>query len=121
MSAEFLLKVAEVLEAAAATLDAHEAEKTAALKKEREGAAHNVAAKFAEATGEDLPEDLLNKLASSDDGVLAAVQCLLDKKVENAVESMGHSSDKSASQVPRTKQERAQAAWDNFGNYIVNS
>lgn len=118
MSAEFLLKVAEVLETAAATLDAQEAEKTAAVKKARENAASAVAAKFAEATGEDLPEEVFSKLASSDENVLSTVQKLLDKKAEDSVESMGHSSDKSASHVPMTKKERRQAAWDNFGNFI---
>jgi hypothetical protein len=118
MSAEFLLKVADVLEQAAKVLDANEAEKTAAVKQARESAARAVAAKFAEVTGEDLPGDVLTKLASSDGDVLATVQKLLDKKAEESVESMGHSSDKAASQVPVTRKDRAQAAWDNFGSYI---
>lgn len=120
MSAEFLLKVADVLEESAKVLDAAEAEKTAAVKTARETAAKAVAAKYAEATGEELPEDVLSKLASSDDGVLSAVQKLVEKTGSSSVESMGRSSEQPATNRPVSKKEAAQAAWDNFGNFITS-
>ena len=116
MSADFLLKVAEVLEESAKVLDAHEAEKTAAVNNAREAAAKAVAAKYAETTGEELPEDVLTKLASSDSDVLSTVQKLIEKT--GAVESMGRSSEQPATTVPSNKKEAAQAAWDTFGNFI---
>lgn len=118
MSADFLLKVAEVLEESAKVFDAHEAEKSAAVKNARESAAKAVAAKYTEATGEELPEDVLSKLASSDDDVLSAVQKLVEKTGSNTVESMGRSSEQSTSKPVGNKKEAAQAAWDSFGNFI---
>lgn len=119
MSAEFLLKVATVLDEAAKVVDAHEAEKTAAVKKARESALKIIAAKYAEATGEDLPEDIINKLASSDEDIIGTVQKMVEKTAShNSVESLGRSSEKTSTQQPTTKKEAADAAWDRFGTFI---
>ena len=117
MSADFLLKVAAVLEETAKVLDTAEAEKTAAVKNARETTVKALATKIAEVTGEEMPEDVLTKLASSDDGVLSAVQKLVEKTGSSAVDSMGQASEQPASR-PMSRQEAAQAAWENFGSFI---
>lgn len=119
MSANFLLKVADVLEKTAAYVDAHESDKTAAQRKSREEALKVVSGKYAEATGEDLPEDVLSKLASSDEEVLSTVQKMVEK-ASGVVESLGRSSDKQGSYKPATKAESLSAAWDRFGSFIVS-
>lgn len=117
MSADFLHKVADVLEKTAAFIDGQEADKQAAVKIERANSIKALAQKFAEATGDELPEDVLQKLASSDEDVLSTVSRLVEK-TGSAVESMGSSSDKTAGAQPTTKRERAQAAYENFGTFI---
>lgn len=123
MSAEFLLKVATVLEQAATVIDTHESEKAAAVKLAREVAFKSMADKFMEATGEELPAEVAEKLASSDEDVITTVKQLLDKTAGSVgtVESLGRSSEKSASKQPTNKREAAQAAWDRFGEYCINS
>lgn len=116
MSADFLLKVADVLEKTALFIDGQETEKQAAVKSVRDRAVKAFALKFAEATGDDLPEDVLQKLAASDEDVLSTVSKLVEKT--GSVESLGASSDKTGSAQPMTKKERAEAAYSNFGNYL---
>lgn len=119
MSAEFLLKVAAVLEETAKVIDSHEAEKTAAVKSAREAALKSVADKYAEATGEEIPAEVFDKLSSSGEDVLATVKQLLEKTAgSTGVESLGRSSEKSAQKQPTNKKEAADAAWERFGNYI---
>jgi len=113
-----LLKIANVLERAAALIDLHEAEKTASIQTERKGVVDALSKKYAAATGEELPQDIAEKLASGDESVLKTVQSIVEKTA-GAVESMGRSSERSdgASQ-PMTKQERAKAAYDRFGQFV---
>lgn len=119
MPANFLLKVADVLEEAAKVVDSQEAEKTAAVKKARESALKIVAEKYAEATGEELPEEILNKLASSDDDIVSTVQKMVEKTASNnSVESLGRSSEQPSTRQPSNKKEAAEAAWERFGSYI---
>lgn len=116
MHADFLLKVADVIDQTAAFIDGQESAKQLAVKTARDSAVKAFAVKFAEATGDDLPEDVLQKLAASDEDVLTTVSRLVEKT--GAVESLGSSSDKTGSAVPQTKKERVAAAYDNFGNFI---
>ena len=119
MSAEFLLKVADVLDEAAKVVDSQEAEKIAAVKKARESALKIVAEKYAESTGEELPEDLLSKLASSDEDIIATVQKMVEKTASsNSVESLGRSSEQPSTRQPTNKKEAAAAAWERFGSFI---
>ncbi len=119
MSADFLLKVATVLEAAAAEIEGHELEKAAAVKAARESALKSLSDKYTEATGEEIPSEVFNKLSSSGEDVLSTVKQLLDKTAgHTGVESLGRSSEKSASKQPANKKEAAAAAWDRFGSYI---
>jgi len=120
MSANFLLKVAAVLEETAKIIDGHEVEKAAAVKTARDAAMKSVADKYAEATGEEIPEEVFAKLSSSGEDVLSTVKQLLEKTAGSTggVESLGRSSEKSASRQPTSKKEAAEAAYERFGNYI---
>lgn len=120
MSAEFLLKVAHVLEQAATVIDNHEAEKIAVVKSARDAAMKGVADKYTEATGEEIPAEVFDKLSSSGEDVLSTVKQLLEKTAGSTgnVESLGRSSEKSASKQPTNKKEAADAAWERFGTYI---
>lgn len=119
MSAEFLLKVATVLEEAAKVIDEHSAEKVAAEKHARDEALKGVAAKYSEATGEEIPEEVFQKLSSSDPTVISSVKQLLEKTSgSTGVDSLGRSSEKVAQKQPMTKKEAAEAAWERFGSFI---
>ena len=121
MSADFLLKVAAVLEEAAKVIDTHTAEKTAAVDRARDEALKSVSAKYTEATGEDMPSEVFAKLSSSGEDVLSTVQQLLEKTAgqhSSSVESLGRSGEKSAHRQPANKREAAEAAWERFGNFI---
>lgn len=117
MHADFLRKVAHVLDLTASVLDAQDTEKQAALKTARERSTQELAAKFRDATGDDLPESVLQKLASSDEDVLSTVSRLVASS-GGPVESLGSSSEKTGGATPMTKAERAKAAYDNFGEFI---
>lgn len=117
MSADFLFKTAAVLDQLAVFVDAQDADKQAAVKTARDRTVADLAAKFQDATGDTLPEDVLRKLAASDEDVLSTVSKLVEK-TGSPVESLGGSGEKTGSFVPRTKAERAQAAYDNFGTFI---
>lgn len=116
MSANFLLKVADVLEELGAQIDANEAEKVAAVRKAREETAKGLSQKIAELTGEELSSDVVEKLAASDESVLSAVTKLVEKS--GSVESMGGSSDEPVEREPRTKKEAVEAAYSRFGAFI---
>lgn len=79
MSAEFLLKVAAVLEETARIIDNHETEKAAAVKTARDAALQSVSDKYTEATGEEIPAEVFHKLSSSGEDVLSTVKQLLEK------------------------------------------
>jgi hypothetical protein len=117
MRADFLLQIANVLEKTAHVLDANDAEKQAAVKTARDRSVKELSVKFRDATGDDLPEDVLQKLAASDEDVLSTVTKLVEKS-GSAVEALGSSSEKTGGAVPQTKAERAQAAYDSFGHFI---
>jgi hypothetical protein len=117
---KLLLQAAEVLEKAAALIDAQEAEKTAAVKNERTAAVKLLSAKFAEATGEGLSEDMIAKLAASNDDLITTVQHMIEKTA-GAVESMGRPSGaREESAAPRNKKEAANASWDRFGSFLTS-
>jgi hypothetical protein len=123
MSADptFLLKVANVLEEAAKVIDSHEAEKNAAVKIAREAALKNISDRYTEATGEEIPPEVFDKISSSGEDVLSTVKHLLEKTAgSTGVESLGRSGEKSAQKQPTTKKEAAAAAYDRFGEFIIS-
>lgn len=116
-----LLKIAAVLEAAAVVLDANEAEKTAAVTEQRNTVAKDLASKYAQATGEELPGEVASKLAAGDPAVLSAVQSVVEKTA-GAVESLGRSSTRPDTKPqPVTREDRRKAAWDRFGGYLTSN
>jgi len=117
MSAEFLLKTAAVLEAAAEVLDAQEAKTREAVKVARDSAFKSLMTQYAQRTGEELPEEVASKLAASDEATLAVVTQVLTKTA-GAVESLGRSSEQTEERRPTTKKEAADSAWKRFGNFI---
>lgn len=119
LSPDFLEKVASVLDAAAAVLDTHEAEKAAAVQQARDNALRGISDRYTAATGESMPDDIRAKLAASPEDALDSVKRLLEKTASGTdVESMGHASEKKAEARPTNKKEAAQAAWDRFGSFI---
>ena len=121
MSPDFLLKVANVLDEAAKIIDQHTSEKTAAVKRARDDVMKSVADKYTEATGEEIPAEVFDKLSSSGEDVLSSVKQLLEKTAgsnSSGVESLGRSGEKSANAQPTNRKEAAAAAYERFGNFI---
>lgn len=112
-----LLKIADVLEKTAALLEAEEASKASSDQKARAAQVQSLSARYASATGEELPADLVEKLAKGDDAVLQAVTQVVSKTAES-VESLGRSSSLPDSSHPQTKADRAKAAWDRMGQFL---
>ena len=113
-----LLKVADVLEKAAALIDASESEKTASETAKRSTEIDDMARKFRDATGEDLPGDVRAKIAS-DASTFAAVKAVIEK-TGGAVASLGQGGkvDGSTTPPPSSKEEATRAAYDRFGSYL---
>jgi hypothetical protein len=110
---DFLIKVAEVIEEVANVVDVREAEKRAA----QEDMLRELSVKFVETTGEELPGDVLEKLAS-DKNVLSTVQRMIEKAA-GRVESLGHVSDEDdAAPSAPNKYAARDNAWSRFGNFI---
>lgn len=81
-----LEKVACVLEAAADYLDGVESVKEAAVRAEREKLITAIGEKFAEATGEDISDDVLRKLANADTELLSAFGQFAETSTEKIAE-----------------------------------
>ena len=114
-----LIKVANVLEAAADHFDAVENEKVSAIHNEREKQIDILASKYAEATGEEMPQNIRQKLAASDKDVVSLLNSMVEKQAGN-VESLGSPSDKNDDRVPVSVKEASDQAEDRFLNWIVS-
>jgi len=79
MTPEMKEQVADVLEKAAAYIDAQEQEKTAAVRQERHAALDGLRGKYAAATGENISDSLLEKLANSDEDLLQLLEKVASK------------------------------------------
>jgi len=87
-------QVAAVLEKTADYLDAQDHEKTASVRQERRQTVATFAEKYAAATGEDLSENVLNKLTVSDVDLVSAFQKLASRVDSNTEpEDMGEPGD----------------------------
>lgn len=118
MSSEFLNQVADVLEKTAAYLETIEGEKVASVQQQRDAAVKDVAARYAEITGEDLADSELHKLAS-DEAALETVRKMLDK-TSGAVESLGRPGRGLDSARPEGKEQARQAAYERFAAFLQN-
>jgi hypothetical protein len=124
----FYERLATVLEKTADYLDAQDAEKTAAAQAERRQLVTDFAEKYATATGEELPEKTIEKLASSDVNLLSAFQKLaahVDGDNTNAPEDLGEPGDMpDGDPVYMTKkaelEAKTQAAGESFLNFIMS-
>jgi hypothetical protein len=114
-----LTKVANVLDAAAEHLDAIESEKVSSAHAERQTRVDTLAAKYAEATGEELPDSIRKKLASSDKDVVEWVNSMIEKQA-GAVEALGSPSSRGDGAAPVTVKESADQAEARFGEWIVS-
>jgi len=118
-------RLATVLEKTADLLDAQEHEKTAAARQERRQVTHALAEKYATATGEELSENILEKLANSDVDLVSAFQKLASRIDANAApEDLGEPGDLPDSEpVYMTKkaalEAREKAAEDRFLSWIM--
>jgi isocitrate/isopropylmalate dehydrogenase len=110
-------KIAQVLEAAANYLDAVEAEKQAAVKAEREKLIAGIGEKYAAATGEDIPDNVLLKLADIDTELLGAVEKLAESKESDELGEAGDMADTSALM---TVKEAADHADDRFLDWLIS-
>lgn len=121
MSADFLLKVATVLETMAGQVESQAAVKTAAVKEAREARLRDLAERYNAATGEELD---VAKLASLDETALETVKQLVEKTAGAAstVESLGGPGDLPANRrpTPRNKKEAAEASSDKFASWILD-
>jgi hypothetical protein len=86
--------LANVLEKTADLLDAQEQEKTAAAREERQKVSKALAEKYAAATGEELSENIIEKLAASDVDLVGAFNKLASRVDNNAEpEDLGEPGD----------------------------
>jgi hypothetical protein len=124
----FYERLATVLEKTADYLDAQDAEKTAAAQNERRQLVTDFAEKYATATGEELSETTVEKLASSDVNLLTAFQKLaarVDGERTDVIEDLGEPGDMpDRDPVYMTKKAelaaKTQAAEDSFLNFVMS-
>jgi hypothetical protein len=126
MSREFLLKTAEALEKLAEHLDHEEVQREETARAERLKVARDLGEKVANITGESLPDDVLEKIASSDHGVVEAFAKLAERHAEAPPDGLGESSDirDGDSAAPTSKAEQVKEASaqadDHFLNWIMS-
>ena len=114
-----LEKVAAVLDAAADHIDAIDAEKVSSARAERMTQIDEVASKYATAMGEEMPDAIRQKLAESPQDVVAFLRAMAEKQA-GAVESLGGPSSRNDDPVPRTVKEAADAADQQFLNWVMS-
>ncbi len=115
-----LRKVANVFDAMASYVEAVESEKRASVESARKARVDKVATAHATAHGEEIPEDIRQKLAGTDPAVLAYVENVLAKQA-SGVESLGSpSSISDGDDQPTTTKEAATAADQRFYDWLVS-
>ncbi len=114
-----LRKVAAVLDAAAQYVDCVEREKLAAIASERQGRVDKVASAHAAAHGEEIPDDIRQKLAAADPSVLSYVEGVLAKNA-GVVDSLGSPANLADDDPPQTVKEAADAAGDKLVSWILS-
>jgi len=114
-----LIKVANVLDAAAEHLDAIEAEKISSACAERQARVDTLAAKYAEATGEEISDSIRKKLATSDKDIVELVNSMIEKQA-GTVEALGGPSSRGDTASPTTIKEAAEQADERFLNWITS-
>lgn len=110
-------KVAKVLEKAALYMDAIETEKLAAVKAEREKLLNVMCSKYAEATGEEVSNELKEKLASTDADIISVIEKLAET---NFSDDLGGPSERKSTGVPMNIKEASVAADDQFLSWVLS-
>jgi len=130
MSSELMRNAANVFEKLADVFDADENIRTQQVQAERRRLAQQIGAKYAEVTGEDLSLESIEKIASSDQDLVAVFQKLAERApTGDAPEGMGAATDiadddKAPSstnthyQSSREKHAAAEDAGEKFLNWI---
>jgi len=113
-----LRKVAAVLDAAASYVDCVEREKLAAIASERQGRVDKVASAHAAAHGEEIPDDIRQKLAATDPSVLSYVENVLAKNA-GVVDTLGAPASLADDDPPVNIKEAADAADKKFLSWIL--
>lgn len=114
---QLLERVANVLEKAAEYVDAIENNRVAEVRAAKEAKIQDLSDKYAAATGEDLPDSIKEKLATSDKDVLEFLRMTVEKNA-GEVPALGGPSNTNDSKVPTTIKEAAAAADDRFIDWI---
>lgn len=120
-------RLADVLEKTANYLDNQEAEKTAAAQDARRQLVNEFSERYTAATGEDLSEQIVEKLAASDENLLALFQKLaarIESNTNEAPDDLGEPGDMPDSDPVYTTKKAALAAnvksaEDNFLSFIM--
>ena len=128
MSSELLRNTADVLEKLADVIDADEQVRTQQLRAERHQLAQRIGEKYAEVTGEDLAPTAIEKIASSDQDLVAVFQKLAERAPSGeAPEGMGAATDRDdddktpPSSTTRFRNSREkQAAAEDAGQRFLN-
>ncbi len=125
MSSELLKKTANVLEMLATELDKDETAREKIAQDDRTKLVQELGDKYTTTTGEDLPEEVLAKIASSDASMVDAFTSLMDRRPEFAEGSPDDMGDEvggpdNAAVVGRTKAAQLKEAVDVAGDSLVN-
>lgn len=110
--------IANVLEKVANYIDAEEIIKQSAATNTRNSTIDTLCAKFAEATGEEVDEELRNKLASADASVLGVLKKMSSSETQTG---LGTPSDMSRPTTgPRSIKEASADADERLKNWILS-
>lgn len=120
MSAEKLLKTAAVLEKAANYIDAVEEEKRQLETEHRRKLANVLRENYKTATGEDLSDEALDKLASSDLDVLDSFNKMSESAKASRSYDLGSAGGYNAKRKPEGIKEASDQASERFLDWIVN-
>lgn len=112
-----LVKVANVLEKAAAYVDAIEADKQDRIDSSRSHIATLLQEKYEDATGDTLDADVIDKIASADVDILAAIERLTQRDDSE----LGSASNTKSASAPVTKKEQSEAADDKFAEFCLTN
>lgn len=128
MSSKFMREVATVLEKVAEHLDQEQYRQQEVVQTQRQQMAQSLNEKYAAITGEELPTEVVERIASSDANILRAFEKLTEKTAAVATpsdeppETMGESAniDTRSSQSPRERvKQAAHEADDQFLNWVM--
>ena len=111
------LAVANVLEKLAVYVESVQEEKNASLREQSTKVIEAARQKLSSLTGEDIPEEVLNKLGETDPEVLSVFNKLA---AEDESGELGEPSQRKTASAPLNKDEAADMAGDNLVSFCVS-